>query len=128
MTAEEIPERVLAFIAEKIDTVPQLEALLLLAGDVGRAWSAEDVAARIYVQPDAASLLLQALERRGLVQGAGTTATYRYDATWDVSGTRMSEISAVYRKHVVRVATFIHSGSSASVREFARAFDLNKDR
>ena len=33
-----------------------------------------------------------------------------------------------YRRHVVRIATFIHAGASQAVREFARAFDLKKER
>jgi hypothetical protein len=40
----------------------------------------------------------------------------------------MGQVVAEYQTHVVRIATFIHANASASVREFARAFDLKKDR
>jgi len=49
MTTPEIPARVLQFLAERIDTVPQLEALLLLWENPQRQWSEEELAARIYV-------------------------------------------------------------------------------
>ena len=47
MTTPEIPERVLQFLAERVDTVPQLEALLLLWENPQRQWSEEELAARI---------------------------------------------------------------------------------
>jgi hypothetical protein len=40
----------------------------------------------------------------------------------------MPEVAAAYRRHLVPLATFIHSRASTAVREFARAFDLKKDR
>jgi hypothetical protein len=40
----------------------------------------------------------------------------------------MPEVAASYRRHLVPLATFIHSRASTAVREFARAFDLKKDR
>jgi hypothetical protein len=39
----------------------------------------------------------------------------------------MPEVAAAYRRHLVQLATFIHSGASPAVREFARAFDLKKE-
>ena len=42
----EIPARVLQFLAERIDTVPQLEALLLLWESPQRQWTEEELAAR----------------------------------------------------------------------------------
>jgi len=43
MTSPEIPARVLQFLAERIDSVPQLEAVLLLWEDPQRLWSEEVV-------------------------------------------------------------------------------------
>jgi hypothetical protein len=53
---------------------------------------------------------------------------YRYNPQWDASGEVMPEVAAAYRRHLVPIATFIHSRASTAVREFARAFDLKKDR
>ena len=129
MVLPDIPNNVLQFIAEKIDTVPQLEALLLLWESQGRSWSEDEVAARIYVQREAASSILQALQRRDLVAVEGAQpAQYRYCGDWDRSGDLMSQVATAYRRHLIPVATFIHTRASSSVREFARAFDLKKDR
>jgi DNA-binding FadR family transcriptional regulator len=129
MTSPEIPARVLQFLAERIDTVPQLEALLLLWEDPQRLWSEEELAGRIYVSRPVAATILQALQRQQLVTAESAAAVrYRYNPQWDPSGEVMPEVAASYRRHLVPLATLIHSRASTAVREFARAFDLKKDR
>jgi len=126
MNSAQIPANVLQFIAERIDTVPQLEALLLLWEDPQHAWSEEDLAGRIYVSRQVAAQTLQALQRQDLV--VAESSLYRYHPQWDPTGEVMPEVAAAYRRHLVQLATFIHSRASTAVREFARAFDLKKDR
>jgi DNA-binding MarR family transcriptional regulator len=129
-TSPEIPARVLQFLAERIDTVPQLEALLLLWENPQRLWSEEELAARIYVARPVAATILQALQRQQLVsiEPGSTPQRYRYNPQWEPSGEVMPEVAAAYRRHLVQLATFIHSRASTAVREFARAFDFKKDR
>jgi hypothetical protein len=129
MTSPEIPARVLQFLAGHIDSVPQLEALLLLWEDPQRLWSEEELAGRIYVGRPVAAAILQSLQRQQLVTAEPAAAVrYRYDPQWDPSGEVMREVAATYRRQLVPLATFIHSRASTAVREFARAFDLKKDR
>lgn len=128
MTGPAISQHVLHFIAQQIDTVPQLECLLLLYEHDSRAWAADEVAARIYVLPQAAPGVLEALHRRGLLMAEGEPPRYRYNPVGTASRELVSEVADEYRKHLVPIATFIHSKASASVREFARAFDLKKER
>jgi hypothetical protein len=128
MDAPDIPERVLQFLTEKIDSVPQLEALLLMWEDPQRLWSEDELAARIYVSKPVAAVVLQALQRHQLILVEQPTAQYRYNPQWDPTGEVIPEVAASYRRHLVPLATFIHSRASAAVREFARAFDFKKDR
>ena len=129
MTSPEIPARVLQFLAERIDSVPQLEALLLLWENPQRLWSEEELAGRIYVGRAVAATIMQSLQRQQLVAAeSAAAARYRYNPQWDPSGEVMAEVAAAYRRHLVPLATFIHSRASTAVREFARAFDLKKDR
>ena len=129
MNSPQVPPSVLQFVAERIDSVPQLEALLLLWESPQRAWTEEELAGRIYVSRQIAAQTLQALQRQNLVvaEPAGPPG-YRYNPQWDPSGQVMPEVAAAYRRHLVQLATFIHSRASTAVREFARAFDLKKDR
>jgi hypothetical protein len=128
MSAPDIPPRVLQFLAERIDTVPQLEALLLMWENSQRLWSEDELAARIYVSRLVALQILQHLQRRQLVVAEPGQSQYRYNAQWDATGEIIPELAASYRRHLVPLATFIHSRASSAVREFARAFDLKKDR
>ena len=128
MTEPVIPQHVLQFIAEQIDTVPQLECLLLLHQHDNRDWLADELAARIYISRDTASAILQSLERRHLVASEGVPPRYHLSTSEKVSRELIAEVAAAYQRHLVPIATFIHSKASASVREFARAFDLKKDR
>jgi predicted transcriptional regulator len=129
MKSPQIPANVLQFIAERIDTVPQLEALLLMWESPQRVWTEDELAGRVYVARAAAAQILQALQRQNLVTAeSAQSPQYRYNPQWDPTGEVMPEVAAAYRRHLVQLATFIHSRASTAVREFARAFDLKKDR
>jgi hypothetical protein len=127
MAPPQIPEHVMRFIAENIDSVPQLEALLLLSEHADRTWNAEQVATRIYVRNDEAKSLLAALHRRRLIERPEDIPdTYQFSAA-DDARQLVAEVKGSYRANVVVLTRFIHENASASVREFARAFDLKKD-
>ncbi len=64
-----LPREVLRFIEERIGSVPELEALLMMSEDA-RAWSAAEIARRVYVQPDKARDILEALTRQRLLAPA----------------------------------------------------------
>lgn len=128
MTEPAISQHVLQFVAQQIDTVPQLECLLLLYEYHDEAWIPDRVAARIYTSPQAARAILETLHRRGLLVAQGEPPRYRFDPGGSVSRELVRDVAEAYQKHLVRIANFIHSKASASVREFARAFDLKKDR
>jgi hypothetical protein len=129
MEADELPEDVLTFLLYRIDSVPHLEALLLMWQSPQAGWTREEMAARLYVAPPAAAQLMEDLARHGLVTvGAESERVYRYAAGWDEEGLLMPKIAATYSRQLVRVAQFLHSKASPGVREFARAFQIKKDR
>lgn len=117
-------EEVDRFIQQEIDTVPQLEALVLLWNSRPRAWTLDDLAAALYIEPGATQDLLATLERRGLVNSNPETYSYR-------STERDSLIQAVeitYRRELVRISRMIHSKAPAGIRAFANAFRFKKER
>jgi hypothetical protein len=128
MNAPVIPVRVIEFLAENIDSVPQLEALLLLWQAPSNQWSVEELAVRLYVSKEEAAAIIRALQMRALIVSDGQPNTYRYSADWDASGTLMAEVAHAYRHNLIDITKFIHSRASSAVRAFARAFDLKKDR
>jgi len=126
---EDIPVIVLRFIERNIDSVPHLEALLLLWEDPSRGWTQAEVSARIYADLEATGNILSSLAQRQLLKSeSGDPPLFRYDRDWEGASTVMSQVAEAYRRQLVPIATFIHTRASASVREFARAFEIKKGR
>jgi hypothetical protein len=127
--SRELHPDVVRFIEERIDSVPHFEALLLLWEGGAMRWSADVIAARLYVSGDRAESILEDLVMRRLAgrgQGEGS-AYYVYDAAWDADGQQMTRIASAYRRQLLQVAALIHSRGSAAVRDFARAFRIKKE-
>lgn len=123
-----IPAHVLRFVEVNIDTVPQLETLLMLSQAEDRSWLIADVAAHNFITEQRAEETLNALHRRGLVSAEEAPLRFRFSPANDEMRALVAEVSRCYQSNLSRIATFIHSKGSGSVKEFARAFDLKKDR
>ena len=117
------------FILEQIDSVPQLEALLLLFNSQPKAWSAEEMASSLYVRDDVAVKILDSLLQRNLIAlDSKNPNVYFYGADNEQRNTLLEAVDAIYRKEVVRVSSMIHSKGSAGVRDFARAFRIKREK
>jgi len=116
------------FLHDQIDTVPQLEALLLLWNSRPKRWSVEDMSKALFLPPEAAKEILGELVRQRLVvRISGTVDAYHYEAGAD-KDQLVAAVDSAYRRELVRISRLIHSKPSAAVREFARAFRIKKDR
>jgi predicted ArsR family transcriptional regulator len=128
MHDDALDNEVLSFIFDNIDTVPHLEAILLIWQSGSNAWSSDLLASRIYVSPQQAKGILEDLRRRGfLVQEPAESGRYIFSAEAD-SRELIQRVADTYRRNLVVVTRIIHSKGSASVREFARAFQIKKDQ
>ena len=127
-TPTDIPFHVRRFLEENIDTVPQLETLLMMFENPGRAWRIADVAARNYTTEQRAAETLHALQRRSLVALAEPSPSFRFDPARVEVRALVAELAQCYQRKLSAVTEIIHAKPSASIQEFARAFDLKKDR
>jgi hypothetical protein len=125
---DEIPAAVLRFLEENIDTVPQLETLLLMNRAPDRSWLVAEVAAHNYITEQRAEDVLQALLRRDLVTADESPPRFRFNPATAQIRDLVQELARCYQTNLSRITTFIHSKPSVSVKEFARAFDFKKDR
>jgi hypothetical protein len=124
----EIPAHVRLFLEENIDTVPQLETLLMMYETPNRGWLVADVASRNYISEPRASETLHALQRRSLVISDESPPRFRFNPASEDVRTLVAELSVCYQRKLSAVTELIHAKPSASIKEFARAFDLKKDR
>jgi hypothetical protein len=118
---------VLRFLDEKIDTVPHLETLLLMS-ESPRAWPVGEIATQVYVTHERAQVIVDELVRRKLLAPAEISQYYEFKPADDRDRLLVDELGRVYRANLRLVATIIHEKASGSIREFARAFELKKDR
>lgn len=117
------------FIREKIDSVPHLEALMLLWNSRPKRWSIEELSARLYVPVDQAADVVRDLIRLGLaVEPPEEQSTAAYLSQSAEQDDLVRRIDIAYRHDLVRISTMIHAKISPQVREFARAFRFRKDR
>ena len=117
------------YILEKIESVPHLEAIILLWNSRPVGWSSDELASRLYVPSERTGEILQDLIRQQLVQQtAGSPPRFSYLPRNDEQNEWMIRVDTAYRREIVRISTMLHSKASPSVREFARAFRFKKDR
>ena len=117
------------FIAREMDTVPHLEALLLLWHSRPRLWTAEEMAASLYIRDSEARGILQSLVRRKLAEvERGQVEAYGYISGHGERDTLIAAVERTYRRELIRISRMIHAKASPGVRDFADAFRFTKDK
>ena len=112
------------FISEQVESVPHLEALLLVWKRRPKSWTAAEMARALYIPPEQAVAILRDLQARRLVEAETDGYVWRADNARDGL---FANVERIYRRELIRISNMIHSKASAAVREFARAFKLKKD-
>ena len=113
------------FILDEIDSVPHLEALLLMWNSRPVQWSPGEMAQRLFVDPGTAERILEDLARQNLIVASSGTKQYRY-APAPHQDQLIVAVDQAYRRELIRISSLIHSQGSAAIRQFARAFRLKK--
>lgn len=124
MTQEGVPAEVREFLLACIDSVAELEALLLLREHPGQDWDAGALARRLYVTDTEGAKILEHLVRCALAVRTGTG--FRYYVR-DAERQRLVDgLAQSHAKHLVPVTRLIHDKASG-IRKFADAFKFRKD-
>ena len=127
MVDDLIPAEVQQFILKSIDSIAQLEALLLLRGQPQEIWSISAVAQRLYITEQETSILLARLHAEGLIAVKEGEPKYQYQPSSVELGEMVKRMAEIYAKHLVPVTKLIHSKPRTRIQEFADAFKLRKD-
>lgn len=121
MTA--LPDDVHRFLYQYIDSVEQLEVLLLARQSPGRRWSAEDMARELYSHPGSIAQRFESLLGCSLLREAAP-GYFQYaprSAELDLAVGRVAEM---YRERRVAVISLIASKPIENVRAFSDAFRI----
>jgi hypothetical protein len=121
-----VPAPVRRFIAGHIESVGQLEVLLLLRAAADKQWTTDEVARAVVTQPASAAGWLEQLRADGLLELSAER--YRYDPPDGNVERAVDELAESYAKYRVAVIGLIFSKPSEHVREFPEAFRLRRPR
>jgi hypothetical protein len=127
MADDLIPDDVKQFIADNIDSVAELEGLLLLRRNQEIDWSIEDVARGLYTNWQQAEDVLARLYLLGfLARKESSPPTYRYQPDSPELAEMVDRVGEIYSKYLIPVTNLIHSKPETKVQQFADAFKLRK--
>jgi hypothetical protein len=128
LRASDLPEEVRRFIADHIDSVEQLEILLLLYQHPERTWDAESVARELRVAAGSAGERLEDMAHAGLLaRKDGNPAEYRFAPESAELGDAVRGLSTAYSERRVTVINLIFSKPVDKIRTFADAFRIRRD-
>ena len=121
-----LPEDLAAFISDTIDSVAELEALLLMQREHGHPWTGSRLAERLYIDEAAAARVLESLARKQLV--AADDDAYRFEPRSEDDRERIARLSALYVRMLIPITRLIHAKPRTGIRDFADAFRLREKK
>ncbi len=127
MADDLIPDDVKQFILDKIDSVAELEGLLLLCRNPETEWDIETLAQRLYTSQQQTEDVMAHLYSLGLLGGKDNESlAYRYQPNSPKLAETVDRVAEFYSKYLVPVTNLIHSKPQTKVQQFADAFKLRK--
>ena len=123
MSDEPVPDDVRDLILRHIDSVAQLEALLLLRAHPADAWTADSTASRLYGPEGEIVHALARLCADGFL--VREQETYRYECSVE-KRERVDRLAEAYSRHLIPVTNLIHA-KPRNIRRFSDAFKFRTD-
>lgn len=128
MSSDDIPKEVRALLTDCIDSVGQLELLLLVRKDPGRFWSASDIARELRTGVKWAEAELANLCRAGFLAATGAgPAQYRYVPGTTELDQAVAALATCYAQRRVTITAMIFAKPVDKLRTFADAFRFRKE-
>lgn len=130
MPFRKIPDDIRRFIQSSIDSIAQLEALLIVREHPDIEWTVSAMSARLYISPEQTSAILFRLSDDELVatKGDGDSALFQYQPGSEELRQMVDRLAEAYGKHLVPITRLVHSKQGMRIREFPDAFDFRKER
>jgi hypothetical protein len=124
MSDQPFPAELRELLANHIDSIAQLEALLLLRHSQDVVWDVPGAAKRLYVGEPEALEALTHLAARSLITHDGNS--YKFDPQSDELAGMIALLAEYYRAYLIPITNLIHA-KPRRIQQFADAFKLKKD-
>ena len=127
MAQEEIPSNVRAFLNDHVESVVQVEVLLLLYAEPARAFSTADVVSALRIESAWAEAQLSNLCARGMLAESGA-GSYRWGPRTAEIEAAVAGLAQAYADRRVTVIGLIYAKPADPLRSFADAFRIRKEK
>jgi hypothetical protein len=126
VASNNLPPHLLDFISRHVQSVEQLEILLLVSRPPITPWSPGTVYEKILSSPRSVERWLEELTRTGLLERVSDPeGSYRRSQD-DQVGAQISTLGEFYRTVPVRVIEAIYKREASAAQSFADAFKIKK--
>ena len=116
------------FIATEINSLEQLEILLLLSGNPHKWWTASGVYDVIKSSPQSVQDRLDEMLSRGMLRKeTDSEVRYQFGPSEAAIWRTINELREAYKERSVKVVQAIYSKPPDAVQEFAKAFRVRRD-
>ena len=122
-----LPPDVHQFLYQNIESVEQLEVLVLLLHRPERGWSPDEVARELYSHPASIARRLAMLLGQGLLREI-EPGCYQYAPRTTELHATVLRVAETYHERRVAVVTLIASKPIENVRAFSDAFRIRRPR
>ena len=124
---DDIPDAVQRLILEKLDSISQLEMLLLLHRDPERGWTADQIGTELRIDPGWAAEQLAVLESRGLVAPLGEASSYHFRPGTPEAESAVKALATCYADRRVAIIALLYSRPIDRIRVLADAFRVRRE-
>jgi hypothetical protein len=114
------------FILTSIDSIPHLEAVLLLRANPNVDWDVKMVAQRLFICEKKALEIMDDLVKAGFVS-LKKNALYSFEPASDKLREMINDLSGVYYGNLIEITNLIHSKIGKQAQEFGNAFRWNDE-
>jgi hypothetical protein len=128
MTTQDLPEHVVQFVRRHIQSVEQLEVLLLLYRNAGREWTASEVSDELRTGIASAAARLEDLQSSGLLSSQTShPKRYHFSPAQRSLESSVAELAVIYEQRRYTIIDLIFSKPLDKIRVFANAFKLRRE-
>lgn len=123
----DLPADVHRFLSEYVQSIAQLELLLLFHRDPEKAWNVEESAKELYTSVTMTGQLLESLRAIGLISVTGDSQLlYRYAPKSAELQKLVDDIAQLYTERRMTIINTIYSGPLQKLHNFADAFRFSR--
>lgn len=125
MAAADLTPDMRRFVIARIRSVPMLEAILLVRSSAD-GWTVPKLVSRLYLPEARVRKLIDELCSEGFASFDGEEVRYAPPSGDDDA--MLSEVAAMYSRHIVAVTELIHSGLERQAHDFADALRFRRGK